>query len=69
VTEQITPVAMVAEINPLDSDNEYHVDYEDSANEDTVFFYDWLADSGVTSHICNHRDSFEIYHLLTNSIV
>jgi hypothetical protein len=39
------------------------------ANEDTVSFYDWLVDSRATSHICNHRDSFEIYHPLTDSIV
>jgi hypothetical protein len=69
VTEQITPVATVAKINPIDSDREYHVDYEDLANEDTVSFYDWLVDSRATSHICNHHDSFEIYHPLTNSIV
>jgi hypothetical protein len=69
VVEKVTSVATVAEINPIDSDNEYCVDYEDLANEDTVSFYDWLADSGVTLHICNNRDSFEIYHPLPNSVV
>jgi hypothetical protein len=69
VIEKVTPVAMVAEINPIDSDNEYRVDYEDSANEDTVSFYDWLADSSVTSHICNNCNSFETYHSLPDSMV
>jgi hypothetical protein len=69
MTEQSTPVAIVAEINPINSNNKYHGDYENLANEDTVLFYDWLADSGVTLHICNHCNSFEIYHPLTNSIV
>jgi hypothetical protein len=54
VVEQVTPVAMVAEINPVDSNNKYCVDYEDLVNEDTVSFYNWLADSGVTLHICNN---------------
>jgi hypothetical protein len=69
VVEKVTPVATVAEINPIDSNNEYRVDYEDSANEDTVLFYNWLADSGVTSHICNNCDSFETYCSLPNSVV
>jgi hypothetical protein len=69
VVEKATPVAMVAEINPIDSDNEYHVDYKDLANEDTVSFYDWLVDSGATSHICNNCDSFEIYCPLPDSMV
>jgi hypothetical protein len=69
VVEKVTPVATVAEINPVDSNNEYHVDYEDLVNEDTVSFYDWLADSSVTLHICNNHDSFETYHSLPNSMV
>jgi hypothetical protein len=69
VVEKVTLVATVAKISPVDSNNEYHVDYEDSANEDTVSFYNWLADSSMTSHICNNRDSFETYHSLPNSMV
>jgi hypothetical protein len=69
VVEKVTPVAMVAKINTVDSNNEYHVDYEDSANEDTVSFYNWLVDSGMTSHICNNCDSFETYHSLPDSMV
>jgi hypothetical protein len=53
----------------MDSNNEYCVDYEDLANEDTVSFYNWLEDSRATSHICNNHDSFEIYHPLPNSVV
>jgi hypothetical protein len=69
VVEKVTLVATVAEINPIDRDNKYCVDYEDSANEDTVLFYDWLTDSGMTSHICNNCDSFETYCSLPNSVV
>jgi hypothetical protein len=69
VVEKVTLVATVAKINPIDSNNKYHVDYEDSVNEDTVSFYDWLADSGVTSHICNNCHSFETYHSLPDSVV
>jgi hypothetical protein len=69
VVEKVTPVATVAKINPVDSDNEYCVDYKDLVNEDTVSFYNWLADSGMTSHICNNHDSFETYCPLPNSMV
>jgi hypothetical protein len=69
VVEKVTSVAMVAEINPIDSDNKYHVDYEDSVNEDTISFYDWPADSGMTLHICNNCDSFKTYHFLPDSMV
>jgi hypothetical protein len=69
VVEKVTPVAMVAEINPIDIDNKYCVDYEDLVNEDTDSFYDWLVDSRVTLHICNNCDSFEIYCPLPDSMV
>jgi hypothetical protein len=69
VVEKVTSVATVAEINPVDSNNKYCVDYEDLVNEDTVSFYDWLVDSGVTLHICNNHDSFETYCSLPDSVV
>jgi hypothetical protein len=69
VVEPVATVATVAKINPIDSNNEYCVDYEDSVNKDTVSFYNWLADSSATSHICNNCDSFETYHFLPNSVV
>lgn len=38
-------------------------EYEESnENDERVLYYDWLADSATTSHICNDREAFTNYH-------
>jgi hypothetical protein len=63
----------VPEVTKEDSaknvDLEFCVDYGDDDNADTISFYDWLADTCTTSHICNSRDAYESYHDLSNAKV
>ena len=33
-------------------------------NDECVLYYDWLADSATTSHICNARDAFIAYEAI-----
>ena len=35
---------------------------ESNENDERVLYYDWLADSATTSHICNDREAFTNYH-------
>jgi len=48
-----------------DSHNEYF-DKTPLFNEDGVLTYDWLADSGTTSHITYQRDAFATYEPIEN---
>jgi len=38
-------------------------------NDKPVTFYDWVADSATTSHICNQRDAFVTYKPITGKTV
>lgn len=44
----------------FDSENVSNADV--TMNDERVIYYDWLADSATTSHICNARDAFITYH-------
>jgi len=48
-----------------DSHNEYF-NKTPLFNEDGVLTYDWLADSGTTSHITYRRDAFATYEPIKN---
>jgi len=38
-------------------------------NDDRLIYYDWLADSAMTSHVTNQCDAFINYECLTNKLV
>ena len=40
-----------------------------STNDDRLIYYDWLADSAMTSHVTNQRNAFINYEQLTNKLV
>ena len=40
-----------------------------SGNEKPLYFYDWLADSATTSHICNQKEAFVSYKPVTGKTV
>ena len=44
--------------------NNYNVNHMNQ-NDEHVIFYDWLADSATTSHICNQKEVFVTYEPLT----
>ena len=33
--------------------------------DERLIFYNWLADSATTSHVCNRREAFTSFHPLT----
>jgi hypothetical protein len=37
-------------------------------NDESLGWYDWLADCAMTSHICNDRNSFVTYHPQNNTV-
>ena len=41
------------------------VSNSDEFDEHLIFFYNWLADSATTSHVCNRHDAFTSFHPLT----
>lgn len=45
-----------SEISQYSSFDDY-----DGINDERVLYYDWLADSVTTSHICNQREAFVHY--------
>jgi hypothetical protein len=57
---QVTGQAFDAKAECTDSDNDFQVDSYD-INDDAVSYYDWLADSCTTSHICNKHETFIEY--------
>ncbi len=46
----------------FDQDNVYN----SASNDERVLYYDWLADSATTSHICNKREAFIAYTPIEN---
>ena len=51
------------------SEEGINFDDPDVSNSDEfdehLIFYNWLADSATTSHVCNRRDAFTSFHSLT----
>jgi len=43
-----------------------HDVYNSAVNDERVLYYDWLADSATTSHICNNREAFITYSPIKN---
>ena len=58
---QVTGQAFDAKAKCTDSNNNFQVDSY-NINDDAISYYDWLADSCTTSHICNKHNSFIEYH-------
>ena len=48
--------------------NNYNVNNMNQ-NDKCVIFYDWLANSATTSHICNQKEVFMTYEPLTGKTV
>jgi GAG-pre-integrase domain len=64
----IEEVPEVTSASATNNDLEYCVNYGDD-NDNAISFYDWLADSCMTSHICNSRDAFKTYENLADAAV
>jgi hypothetical protein len=64
----IEEVPTITSTSATDNNLEFCVNYSDD-NDDAISFYNWLADSCTTLHICNSQDSFEIYEELFNTTV
>jgi len=67
MTEEIHDIPMNPSIEGQQS-NISHVT-NTKTNDELVTFYDWLADSATTSHICNRKDAFVSYQPLTGKTV
>ena len=64
-----TQVAGSSRISFDPSEEGINFDKRDVSNSDEfderLIFYNWLADSATTSHICNQREAFTSFHPLT----
>jgi hypothetical protein len=56
--------------SPSDEGQYFNFDQNDvsnsASNDEQVLYYDWLADSATTSHICNKRKAFMVYTPIEN---
>ena len=74
MVQESTAVEEVITLMADDDDGQYFnydmFNVSDSlAIDERVSYYDWVADTGTTSHITNRRDAFVTYQPLTDKTV
>jgi hypothetical protein len=56
-----------------EEDQVFNFDEPNVTNSDEIntclIFYNWLADSAMTLHVCNQHEAFTMFHPLTGTIV